>query len=118
MLISKRCQRDVGPADRQHGYRQQPVKAVDRGRRIHCPREQDQDRHADRRADRRNQQPVGNDARLRLLRIGEQLRETAPKPKGGDLRGELDGQHRISESAERGGAIHSPANEQERQHPH
>ena len=39
------------------------------------------------------------------------------KPERGDLRGELDRQHRISEAAERGRPVNSPADEQERHHP-
>ena len=62
----------------------------------------EQDRHADRRSDRRDQQRVGDDAGLRLLRVGEQLGKPAPQPERGDLRGELDRQHRISEAPERG----------------
>ena len=66
------------------------------------PGESEQDRHADRRADRRDQQRIGDDAGLGLLRIGEQLRQSAPQAQRGDLRGEFDGQHGIGEAPERG----------------
>ena len=45
---------------------------------------------------------VGDDAGLRLLRVGEQLRKAAPQAERGELRRELDRQHRIGEAAERG----------------
>ena len=116
MVIGERRQRDVGPGDREDRDREQPVHAREsrvvgyiacgKAIRIAMPM---------RRADRGDQQRVGDDAGLRLLRVGEQLGEPAPQPQRRELRGELDDQHRIGEAAERGRAIDPAGDEQERQ---
>ena len=103
VVIGERGERDVGPGDREHRDREQPVEAVrpawsgymalGKANRIAMP-------IAD---------PIAATSMAsatmqasRLLRVGEQLGEAAPQPERGDLRGELDRQHRIGKAAERG----------------
>ena len=63
----------------------------------------------------RDQQRVPDDADVRLVGVRKLLGQPALQPQRRQLRRELDDQDRISEAAERLGAVHAPGDEQERQ---
>ena len=113
-VIGERRQRNVGPRHREHRDRKHPIQPADRGRRVHRLGEGEEDRHADGRSDRGDQKGVRDDAGLRLLRIGQKLREPASQAQGGNLRAELDHQDSISEASEGRCAINPAGDEQER----
>ena len=81
---------------------------------IACGKDEQQ-RHRDRRADRRDQQRVPDHADVRLVGVRQLLGEPALQAERRQLRRELDDQHRIGEAAERFGAVHPAGDEQERQ---
>jgi hypothetical protein len=112
-LVGERSERDISPGDRQHGDGEPAVHAADLGRRVHGDRKREQDRHSDRRTDCCNEQRIGNDARLRPVSIGQQLREPTSQAKSGELGSEFDGEHRISEAAQLGRSVNPAGDEQE-----
>ena len=90
VAIGERSERNIGPADRKDGDRQQPVEPVNLAVGEHRAGEAHQYRHAQRRAEQRQQERIGDDAGVGFFGVGEQLGETAAQAEGGELRREFD----------------------------
>ena len=113
MTIGERRQRDVGAGDAEDHQRQQPFRAPDVAAREHRLREDHQDRAGERGGDEGCDQAVHHHADMRLIGRRKLLREPALQAHRGELRGELDDDHRISEPAQQFRSVEPPGDEQE-----
>ena len=115
VAIGQSGERDVGAGDAEDDQRQQPFRAPDVAGREHRLGEDHQDRARDRRGDEGGEQPVRDDADMGLVGGRKLLGEAALQPHRGELGGELDDDHRISEAAEQLRPVEAAGDEQEGQ---